>query len=150
MKNAFSGAMVVIINIIILYVIKENNLFGFVIDDIKIDMESALGTIKTSEFTTMLIFSTTITGMFMLWKMIMPPTAYRMILMLLMTALIILIAYFGATILGIGEVQRENTMLLIILLACSYPLIAFFNNLLSKIHLDRVPLLNKLGNAVDR
>jgi len=135
LKNALAGALVVLINVIVVYTIMKNNII-FDIDE--------------DQFKTMLIFSTTITGLFMLWKMIMPPTLYRMSLMILMTALIIIVAFYAQSILGIGEVNQMNILLMIIILQASYPMIAFINKLLSTIRLDRVPILNKINQTLDR
>jgi cation-transporting ATPase E len=136
LKNSFAGAFVILINVIVLYIFKESGIIGF--------------QIKPEEFTTMLIFSTTITGLFMLWKIIMPPTIFRMALMILMSLLIGIVAYYGQSLLGIRHIERENVLILVILLQASYPLIAFFNSLLSKIRLDRIPIINKIREGLDK
>ena len=135
LRNAFAGAIVVLLNVMVLYFFKTSDwLFH----------------IGENEFTTMLIFATTVTGLFMLWKMIVPATLYRLCLMIIMTILIVVVSVYGNNILGIGSVQFDNILLLIIILLLSYPMIAFFNSLLLKIRLDRVPLLNKIGEKMDR
>jgi cation-transporting ATPase E len=142
LKNAFAGAIVVLLNVSVIYFFKQTGFMGFEIESDPTEM--------MDEYRTMLIFSTTITGLFMLWKMIMPPTFYRMCLMTLMTALIVIVAVYGASIVGIATVDPMNALLLIIILQASYPLIAIISTLLSKIRLDRVPILNKINEKLDR
>jgi len=86
----------------------------------------------------------------MLWKIIQPLNFYRTSLMILMSVLIGLVAWYGRNILEIGNVNKENILLLIIMLQASYPMIAFINMILSKIRLDRVSLLNKINEKFDR
>jgi len=136
LRNAFAGAIVVLINVTILYIFKEVGGTIFQID--------------ADQFTTLLIFSTTVTGLFMLWKIVQPLNLYRFSLMILMTILIGVVAYFGRGILGIGDVNTNNILLLVIILQASYPLIAFINMILSKIRIDKIPILNKISETLDR
>ncbi|MDR0462120.1 MAG: HAD-IC family P-type ATPase [Christensenellaceae bacterium] len=140
LRNSFAGAIVVIINVIVLYIFKK----------IGETNANTLFAITNAQFKTLLIFSTTITGVFMLWKIIQPLNLYRTSLMLLITVLIGVVAWYGRGILEIGDVDTNNILLLIILLQASYPLIAFINAILSKIHLDKVPILNKINEKLDR
>jgi len=139
LRTAFAGAIVVLLNVIVLYMcMKIGNTF----------------TIENNQFKTMLIFATTITGLFMLWKVAQPVTLYRAVLMVVMTILITLVAYFdwvgNGAIIGIQSVGTMNTMLLIIILLVSYPMIAFINGLLSKIRIDSIPIINKLTEKLDK
>jgi len=104
----------------------------------------------TTQFRTIMIFSTTVTGLFMLWKIVQPLNMFRTSLMILMTVLIAIVAWFGRDILEIGDVHTENVLLLIIMMQASYPLIAFIEAILSKIRLDKVPILNKINEKLDR
>jgi cation-transporting ATPase E len=131
MRNASAGAIVVLLNVIVLYMFMKIP-----------DFSPGVFNISPSEFSTMLIFSTTITGLFMLWKIVLPLNLYRVTLLLLMTLLIILVAYYCGNVIEIHQVKPQNILLLIIILQASYPLIAFINAILSKIRLDHVSLLN--------
>ncbi|MCL2229435.1 MAG: HAD-IC family P-type ATPase, partial [Firmicutes bacterium] len=136
LRNALSGAVVIIINVTVLFIFQQ---VGGIFD-----------LTDPAQFTTMLVYTTTITGVFMLWKIVQPLNLYRTSLMLLITTLIILVSIYGREILELAVIDRQNILLLIILLQASYPMIAFVNNLLGKIRLDRVPIFNKLKDQFDR
>ena len=135
LRAAFAGGLVILINVIVLYMcMKIGNAF----------------TISADEFRTMLIYSTTITGLFMLWKVVLPLNLFRAVLMVVMTVLIGIAAYFGGSIVGVGTISAMNIMLLIIILLISYPMIAFINGILSKIRIDHIPIINKLTEKMDK
>ena len=136
LRNSFAGAIVVLLNVVVLYAFKESQYF--------------FDSVTAGQFKTLIIFSTTITGLFMLWKIIMPPTIYRMTLMILMSIFVSLFAYFGSGILELETLGTMNVLLLIIMMQASYPLIAFVNKMLSQIRLDRIPVLGKIGKELDR
>jgi len=138
LRKSFAGALVVLINVIVLYIFRE------------IKVPGMFNIATNNQFTTMLIFSTTITGVFMLWKIVQPLNFYRTSLMIVMTVLIGIVAYFGRNLLEIGNIDPENILLLIILLQASYPMIAFVDMILSRIRIDRVPILNKINEKLDR
>ena len=149
LRNACAGAVVVIINVMVLWFFSiGDNLFP-------ISMERPLDaygepTGQASEFTTLLIFSITITGLFMLWKIVQPLNLYRTTLMLMMTVLIGIVAYFGQGFLGLAEVTTNQVLLLIIILQASYPLIAFIEAVLRRVRIDRIPILKKIEETLDR
>ena len=139
LRKAFAGAIVVLINVIVLYMCMKIG-STFTIEN----------TEENPQFRTMLIFATTITGLFMLWKVVLPLNLYRSVLISVMTILIGIVAYFGGSYIGIGSIGILNTMLLIIILLISYPMIAFIDGLLSKIRIDRIPIINKLTEKSDK
>jgi len=138
LRTSFAGALVVLINVITLYIFKT------------VSGTDGMFAMTPQQFTTLLIFSTTITGLFMLWKIVLPLNLYRTVLMVGITVVIGLFAHYGGTIIGIDTVGINNILLLIIILQASYPLIAFFNAVLAKIRLDKVPILNKINEKLDR
>ena len=145
LRNSLAGALVLLINVVAIYAFRQIGGSG-----------GGLFQISASEYTTMLIFAMTITGLFMLWKIAQPFNLYRLSLLIVTTILIGVVAYLdyiqvlGFPFIEISSVTKENIMLLIILLLLTYPLIAFFNTMLSKIRLDKVPLLNKMSEKLDR
>ncbi|MDR0384381.1 MAG: HAD-IC family P-type ATPase [Christensenellaceae bacterium] len=141
-KNAFSGAIVVLLNIALLYVFKIANLLY--VDD--------------KNFLTLSIYATLYTGFAMLFKMIQPVNTYRGVLIVSMLILFSISIwymkeFFGIETLGLVEKILDenkvvideiidstkatvNLLLVIIMAETSFGALQFINNLLSKMKLD--------------
>ena len=122
LKNAFVGAFIVTINVIVLHVFNVNGLFE----------------LNDEVFRTMCILTATGAGFMMLYKITKPLNVFRGLLLAAMIGAITLtIAYAGWWI-GIVELSDTNIMLLAVMLLASYPLISFLNDVLARIRLDLV------------
>ena len=127
LKNAFSGAIVVLINISVLYFFAKTG-FANVIDDPNTTIDI---------FTTMCVYAVLFTGFAMLYKMIQPLNIYRGVLITVMVFLFIMSIIYARKYLGIVELTDIRNILLVIVMAESaFGLIAFINNMLTKIKIS--------------
>jgi cation-transporting ATPase E len=139
LRNAFSGAIIVLFNVILVYILlRTTNIFV------------ADGISWAETFTTLIVYAVTITGMMMLWKMALPLNVYRGILLLVMTVLVCVGVFVFDQFFGLVALNVPAILLLVIMLQASYPAIAFINGGLGKIKFDKVPLLNKIQEKLDR
>jgi len=121
LKSAFVGALIVVINIIVLYIFKKAGWFG----------------IEQSDFITMAIYLTTGTGIMMLYKLVKPLNVYRGLLLGIMLTLIILSTIYLRDFIGITVLNGvPKILILVIMLQASYLLIGFLNDVLARIKLD--------------
>ena len=73
-------------------------------------------------------------------------------LMILMTIIICVASWFGRSFLGISSIKSlimSDWQWLVILALVSYPLIAFINNVLAKVRIDRIPIFKNVTNRLD-
>jgi cation-transporting ATPase E len=123
LKNAFSGAIVVLINVSILYIFWKTNFASI---------------ITTEEiFRTMSVYAVLFTGFAMLYKMVQPLNVYRGVLLGLMTFFFGISVVYLSDYLGIVALDNIANILLIIVMAqAAFFLIAFINNMLAKMKLS--------------
>ena len=132
LRNAFAGAFVAVLGIIVLYSFMHFELFS-------IDEDS---------FKTMSIFVIVGVGMMFLFRLIKPINIYRGILFSVMLALVIVFVFWfnGLSIFisensphGISSIVNlgvQNSLLTIVVLLTAYPVIGFINDLLAKVRLE--------------
>jgi len=125
LKNAFAGAIVAVVGIIVLYSFMEFKLFA----------------INWDAFITMSIITIVGTGLMVLYRLIKPINVYRGLLFVIMLIFIVFYIAFVNTlptepISNIVSISMENILVLIIVLLLTYPLIGFMNDMLAKIRLD--------------
>ncbi|MDR0975401.1 MAG: HAD-IC family P-type ATPase [Christensenellaceae bacterium] len=118
-KNSFSGAVVVVFNILLLYVFENLNLLG----------------VNQDNFLTLCIFCTTITGFMMLFKLVQPLNVYRGILISVVVVLLVFSVFYLGGFFGLVALNEYNVLLLIIIAQACYPMVAFINNSLAKVNL---------------
>jgi cation-transporting ATPase E len=118
LKNAFSGAIVVLINISLLFWFNKIGFAG----------------VTDAVFTTMCVYAVLLTGFAMLYKMIQPLNIYRGVLITIMASLFAMsISYLRAYLGIVALTDITNILLVIVMAEAAFGLIAFINNTLTKI-----------------
>jgi cation-transporting ATPase E len=133
LKNSFSGAVVVLINMCVLTFFLNNGIFA----------------ITDNIFTTMCIYATLLTGFAMLYKITQPLNVYRTVILLLMFGCYFISIFYFKSDFNIELLSNDTHLLLaILMLFTSYALMAVVNNTLSKMHLviEDKPVQNVLDN----
>ena len=127
LKNAFAGATVAVVGIIILYLCMTFGAFA----------------ISWDEFITMSIFITVGTGLMVLYRLIKPLNVYRGLLFAVMLALVLVFIFeisgfwpAGTRSEYLAKLGYQSILVLVIMLQAAYPLIGFVNDMLAKIRLD--------------
>jgi len=134
LKNAFAGAIVVVVGIMLLYILSAEALGA--LPGVFIDPDAAVG----GSFITMSIYLVVGTGLMVLYRLIKPLNAYRGLLFFIMLSLITVFMFyinglFTHPISRLVTLGGQNVLLLIIMLQATYPLIGFVNDMLAKIRL---------------
>lgn len=135
LKNAFAGAIVAVIGIILLYVM-SGEVLG-VLSWVTRNPDPAIA----DQFTTMSIFIIVGTGLMVLYRLIKPLNVYRGILYAIMLALVLTFAFyvnglFDPHISQLAVLEGRSVLILVIMLQAAYPLIGFMNEALAKVRLD--------------
>jgi hypothetical protein len=127
-KNAFSGAIVVLINVSLLYFFNKLG-FANVTDEV---------------FITMCVYVVLFTGYAMLYKMIQPVNIYRGALIVIMAFFIGMAISYARGFLGIVALTEITNILMVIVMAeAAFGLINFINSMLTKIKLSMEDKYNK-------
>jgi cation-transporting ATPase E len=128
LRNAFSGALIVIINLIVLYLF---NVFGI--------LEVTGSITDDTVFKTMCILVVVITGFSMLFRVAKPFNVYRGTLLCIMVTLVIISVYYLQKMFGIEQFTQftpTNILLLIVMAQFSFMLVPVIDNLFAKIKIE--------------